>query len=121
MLVPEIEIDLTLDFAEITAKFVRILKQFAPFGPGNMSPIFRTDHVIDTGRSRIVGKNHLKLELMQTSTRSDAFSGIAFQQGHLFDQIRTGKSFSICYHIEENEWMGKTSLQLNVKDIKINQ
>lgn len=121
MLVPEIEIDLTLDFSQITAKFVRILKQFAPFGPGNMSPIFRSDHVVDTGRSRIVGKNHLKLELMQTTTRSEAFSGIAFQQGHLHEQIRSGKSFSICYHIEENEWMGKISLQLNVKDIKIHQ
>ena len=118
MLVPEIEIDQCLDFDLITEKFYRILKQFAPFGPGNMSPVFRSDFIVDTGNSRVVGKNHLKLELMQQTSRSKEFSGIAFQKGHLFDQIKTGKPFSICYQIEENEWMGKSNLQLNIKDIK---
>lgn len=118
MLIPEIEIDIALNLNEISPKFMRILKQFAPFGPGNMSPIFRTDGVVDTGRSRIVGKNHIKLEVFQPSTHSEVFSGIAFQQGHHFEMIRTGEPFSICYHLEENEWMGKSYLQLNVKDIK---
>jgi len=118
MLVPEIEIDMDLNFSDLNPKFMRILKQFAPFGPGNMSPVFRTNNVIDAGRSRVVGKNHLKLDLVQTTTRSQAFSGIAFQQGHHFDAIKSGKPFSICYHLEENEWQGKVNLQLNVKDIK---
>jgi single-stranded-DNA-specific exonuclease len=118
MMMPEIEIDASIDFVDIKPKFIRILKQFAPFGPGNMSPTFRTDHVIDTGRSRIVGQKHLKLELMQTSKRSDAISAIAFQQAQHFDAIKSGKRFSIAYHIEENEWLGKVSLQLNIKDIK---
>jgi single-stranded-DNA-specific exonuclease len=118
MLVPEIEIDTIIDFIDINPKFVRILKQFAPFGPGNMSPVFQTNEVIDTGRLRIVGKNHLKLELMQMSRRSDPISAIAFQQAHHFEQIKRGEPFSITYHIEENTWMGKVSLQLNIKDIK---
>ncbi len=118
MLIPEIEIDMALNLSEISPKFMRILKQFAPFGPGNMSPIFRTDGVVDTGRSRIVGKNHIKLEVFQPSTQSEVFSGIAFQQGHHYEMIRTGEPFSICYHLEENDWMGKSYLQLNVKDIK---
>ena len=118
ILIPEVEIDITLNFHQITAKFLRILKQFAPFGPGNMAPIFRTDQVIDTGRIRVVGKNHLKLELMQINERSEPISGIAFQQGHHFNAIKSGKPFSICYHIEENEWQGKINMQLNVKDIQ---
>jgi single-stranded-DNA-specific exonuclease len=118
MLVPEIEIDAIIDFIDINPKFVRILKQFAPFGPGNMSPIFQTNEVIDTGRLRVVGKNHLKLELMQMSRRSEPVSAIAFQQAHHFDQIKRGEPFSITYYIEENTWMGKVSLQLNIKDIK---
>ncbi len=117
-LIPEIEIDADIDFNELTPKFMRILKQFAPFGPGNMSPVFRTDGVKDTGRSRIVGKNHLKLELEQENFPGMAFSGIAFQQGDHFEWIKSGKPFSICYHLEENEWQGKVSLQLNVKDIR---
>lgn len=118
MLVPEIEIDQKIEFDAITDKFFRILKQFAPFGPGNMSPVFQSDFVVDTGNSRVVGKNHLKLELMQQTSRSKPFAGIAFQKGHLFEKIRSGTPFSICYHIEENEWMGKTNLQLNIKDIR---
>ncbi|NOU46906.1 MAG: single-stranded-DNA-specific exonuclease RecJ [Bacteroidales bacterium] len=118
MLVPEIEIDERLEFDLITDKFYRILKQFAPFGPGNMAPVFQSDFVVDTGNSRVVGKNHLKLELMQQTSRSKEFSGIAFQKGYMFEQIKSGKPFSICYHIEENEWMGKSNLQLNIKDIK---
>lgn len=114
---PEIEIDADLKFEHITPKFMRILKQFAPFGPGNMSPIFRTRKVIDTGKARIV-KNHLKLELIQMDSRSDPMPGIAFQQGHHFEQIKDGKMVDVAYHLEENEWMGQVNLQINVKDIK---
>lgn len=120
-LIPEIEIDIPLNFSDITPKFVRILKQFAPFGPGNMAPIFRTDNVIDTGRMRVVGKNHLKLELVQTNSPSEPFAAIAFQKGKHFQAIKSGKPFSICYHIEENEWQGKINLQLNIKDIYSDQ
>ena len=119
ILIPEIEIDILLNFSQIAPKFLRILKQFAPFGPGNMAPIFRTDQVVDTGRIRVVGKNHLKLELMQLQERSDPISAIAFQQGDHFKAIKSGRPFSVCYHIEENEWQGKINMQLNVKDIQI--
>ena len=118
ILIPEVEIDILLNFSQIVPKFLRILKQFAPFGPGNMAPIFRTDQVVDTGRIRVVGKNHLKLELMQLQERSDPISAIAFQQGDHFKAIKSGKPFSVCYHIEENEWQGKINMQLNIKDIQ---
>ncbi|GAB1418983.1 single-stranded-DNA-specific exonuclease RecJ [Bacteroidales bacterium] len=119
ILIPEIEIDLIINFDEITPKFLRILKQFAPFGPGNMSPIFRTDRVVDTGRCKMVGdKKHLKLELMQTEHRHEPFPAIAFHQGYHFSEIKAGKPFSACYHLEENEWMGRVNTQINVKDIQ---
>ena len=125
-LVPDVEIDLNINFKDITPKFVRILKQFAPFGPGNMAPLFRTDGVVDTGYSRQVGGagKHLKLSITQPNKDGDSseeavqFNAIAFQKGDLYERIHSGEPFSICYHIEENFWQGKTSLQLNVKDIK---
>lgn len=117
---PEIEIDSRLDLLDIKRKFFDILKQFAPFGPGNMSPVFETDNLIDAGKAKIVGNNHLKLEVVQLDVRSEPISSIAFQQGteDLYEYIRNGNLFSICYHIEENEWNGRKSFQLNIKDIK---
>ena len=120
--VPELEVDLKINFADITAKFMRILNQFAPFGPGNMAPVFWTDNVVDAGGSRPVGGHrHLKLTVSQIGDAEQGvapFSGIAFQKGDLFDRIHAGEPFSICYHLEYNTWQGKTNLQLNVKDIK---
>ena len=120
--VPEMEVDMKINFSEITPKFMRILNQFAPFGPGNMAPVFWTDNVIDAGGSRPVGGHkHLKLTVSQRSDQEldiAPFSGIAFQKGDLFDRVHNGEPFSICYHLEYNTWQGKTTLQLNVKDIK---
>ncbi len=120
--VPELEVDLNINFRDITPKFMRILNQFAPFGPGNMAPVFCTDNVIDAGGSRPVGSHrHLKLTVIQQQDKGQGavpFSGIAFQKGDLFDRISTGEPFSICYHLEYNTWQGRTTLQLNVKDIK---
>ena len=123
--VPELEVDLKIKFADITPKFMRILNQFAPFGPGNMSPVFWTDNVIDAGGSRPVGGHrHLKLTVSQVGDAElgvAPFSGIAFQKGDLFDRIHDGEPFSICYHLEYNTWQGKTNLQLNVKDSKFRE
>ena len=116
--VPEVEVDAKLDLQDIKRKFFDVLKQFAPFGPGNMSPVFETDNVVDAGKAKIVGNNHLKLEVFQRDVRSEPISAIAFQQGEGFEYIRDGNPFNICYHIEENEWNGRKSFQLNIKDIK---
>ena len=120
--VPELEVDLKINFSDITSKFMRILNQFAPFGPGNMAPVFWTDNVIDAGGSRPVGAHrHLKLTVSQIGDAEmgvPPFSGIAFQKGDLFDRIHDGEPFSICYNLEYNTWQVKTNLQLNVKDIK---
>ena len=118
MLVPEVEIDSELNLNQINAKFFRILKQFAPFGPGNMSPVFKAKNVIDTGFARIVGLNHLKLNLIHPSISGLPFPAIAFQQGDHIEYIRKGLPFDTCYQVEENEWNGKVNLQLNIKDIK---
>ncbi len=117
MLTPEIEIDAKICLNDINRKFFRILKQFAPFGPGNMSPIFMTENVIDTGFSRIVGKNHLKFDVVHPHIRGYPISAIAFQQSDSYDIVKAGP-FNITYHIEENEWNGVVKLQLNIMDIK---
>lgn len=123
MLTPEIEIDEELFVSDINFKFFKVLKQFAPFGPGNMSPFFQTNHVIDTGYAKVVGKNghnHLKFSVVHPDRTGSPLPAIAFNQGHHFQDMKEGKPFRICYHIDENHWQGRTSLQLRVKDIKFN-
>jgi len=120
-LVPEIEIDSEIILRDINSRFFRILRQFAPFGPGNLSPLFITKGLVDTGKARVVGKNHLKLEVVHPDISGFPFAAIAFQQGHHYEDIREGKLFSACYHIEENEWNGVKSIQLNVKDLKFEE
>ena len=117
-LIPEIEIDTEILLRDISSRFFRILRQFAPFGPGNLAPLFITRGLVDTGKARVVGKKHLKLEVVHPDISGFPFSAIAFQQGHHYDKIREGIQFSACYHVEENEWNGVKSIQLNIKDIK---
>jgi len=115
-----IEVDAKITLSEITPRFYRILKQFAPFGPHNMTPIFVTEDVFDAGTSRLVGKNqeHLKLDLVEPDVNSGIFPGIAFNQSEAYDVITSGSPFDVCYSINENEYRGKTNLQLFVRDIK---
>lgn len=115
-----IEIDAKIPLSEITQRFYRILKQFAPFGPRNMTPVFVTEDVFDAGTSRLVGKNqeHLKLDLVEPDVNSGIFAGIAFKQSDAYDLITSGLPFDVCYSIAENDYRGKTNLQLFIKDIK---
>ena len=119
--VPEIEIDAAISFAEnITPKFLRILKQFSPFGPENHVPMFMTKNLIDTGHPRVVGAKdvkHLKFAPIPFDERSQSYSAIGFQLGEYYDRVRRGDHFDLVYQLEENYWNGKTEMQLNVKDI----
>jgi single-stranded-DNA-specific exonuclease len=120
-LVPCIYIDEELLFSEINEEFFRIMSQFQPFGPENMSPVFVSRNVFDTGSGRMVGSSgeHLKLDLCQESTGQKSFSAIAFSQANHFEYIKGGNPFDICFSLEMNEFRGNRNLQLNVRDIKI--
>ncbi len=120
-LVPRVFIDAELSFAEINEEFFNFLNKFQPFGPENMSPVFVSRNVFDTGTGRMVGSSgeHLRLDLCQESSGSIIFPAIAFSQADHFDYIKGGNPFDICYSVEMNEFKGNRNLQLNIKDIKI--
>lgn len=119
MMVPQVDIDSQLDFNQITPKFFRILKQFQPFGPGNMSPVFLTKNVYDNGNGRAVGHDggHLKLELIQENEPYRPISAIAFNQSEHFEHLNGGNPADICYSIAENYYRGIANIQLRIKDI----
>lgn len=123
ILTPIVNIDTYLDFKQITAKFFRVLKQFQPFGPGNLSPVFLTENVYDNGNGRKVGSDngHLKLELIQEDDPHRHISAIAFNRSEHFDHLHAGNPVDICYSVAENYYRGIANIQLRVKDIKLKE
>ncbi|MGV6829687.1 MAG: single-stranded-DNA-specific exonuclease RecJ [Flavobacteriales bacterium] len=117
LLIPEIKIDAQLDLIKITPKFYRIISQFAPFGPGNMTPVFMTQNLLDTGYGKCVGedKNHLRVTLTQKGAKR--IVGIGFNLGKKYNLIKDQKPFKAVYTIDENHWNSQVSLQLKLKDI----
>jgi single-stranded-DNA-specific exonuclease len=122
-LFPQVEIDTELNFKDITPKLLRIIKQFEPFGPENTNPVFFTENVFDSGNSRVVGNEevHLQLGLIQEDMPFNIFRAIAFNKATCIDKIKEGNSFDIAFTLEENNFRGNTSLQLNIKDIKFDR
>ena len=122
VMTPEIEIDAEIDFGKhITPKFLRILKQFGPFGPENNMPVFMSHSLVDTGYPRVVGTNHLKFNVISLLSRSRSFPAIGFQLGKHFPRVKKGDPFTICYTLEENYWNGRTDIQINVKDLHFDE
>ena len=125
LLTPEINIDAQIDLKDITPKFYRILKQFSPFGPDNMTPIFMTGNLKDTGYGKCVGEDdrHIKITVLQPfynaqGENTGKISAIGFGLGNKLQTILSKKPFKAAYSIDENHWNGKTSLQLKLRDIK---
>ena len=116
---PKLSIDTALPLSKLTQKFYNVLKQFEPFGPCNLPPLFYAENVVDTGFAKHIGKNneHLKLCLREVGS-APYFDAVGFSLGHKLPLITSGKPFSIVYSVEENLWNGKLSLQLQVRDIK---
>lgn len=118
LLIPEISVDLVIELKDITPKLMRILKQFAPFGPGNMTPVFMAENLQDTGYAKGVGaeKAHLKIAAVQEG--SYKIDGIGFNMGDKLNLVTGRKLFNAAFTLDENEWQGNVSLQLKLKDIK---
>jgi len=121
-LVRKLKIDAEIKLSDITTKFYSIIKQFAPFGPGNMSPVYITEGVKDSGYTKAVGQESTHLKLDAIDENNKRMQGIGFNLAEKYlSSIKQKKSFDICYSVEENEYMGRKSLQMRIKEMKINE
>jgi len=121
MRTPEIEIDAEIDFTDITPKLVRILKQFEPFGPQNMTPVFMTQNAKDTGYAKTLGADDEHLRLFVKQNNSDGIAAIGFGLGKKIGITKNQNPFQLAYSLSENEWNGTVSTQLMLKDIRTNE
>ena len=119
MLTPQINIDAQIKLSDITPELYNMLQKFAPFGPNNTIPVFMTENVINFIGTKKVGRNneHLKLVVVDDTRACNDRSGIGFGMGNLYEQVNSGSFFDICYTLQENEFMGKTDIQMMLKDI----
>lgn len=118
LLIPEISIDAEIDFVDITPKFNRLLKEFEPFGPGNMSPIFITRNIKDTGYGKSIGADESHLRLFVRQGEAGGFAAIGFGLAKKMDIACNGETFDAVYSVDENEWNGEVSIQLRLRDIR---
>ncbi|MCL9805805.1 single-stranded-DNA-specific exonuclease RecJ [Flavobacterium amniphilum] len=118
LLTPEISIDMEIDLDQIDEKLIRILKQFEPHGPENMSPVFITKGLNDTGYGKSIGKEEEHLRLYVKQENSNGFGAIGFGLAKKKTATEGHRKFDAVYSIEENEWNGNTSIQLRLRDIK---
>ena len=118
LLTPELTIDSKIQWQQLTPKLLRILNQFAPFGPGNMRPVFMAEGLRDTGYAKGVGEGekHLKVQLTQNGLKP--IGAIGFNLGDKLSLVKGGNSLEAVFTLEENEWNGTVSLQLKLKDIR---
>ena len=119
MLIPQLSIDAVLNLTDIDHKLYRILRQMAPFGPGNMSPVFMSKQVVDRGYGRKIGqeRTHLKLSVTDAN-QSEFLDCIGFGMADKYELIKDRQQFDIAFVLEENEWNGNVNLQLRLKDIR---
>ncbi len=118
LLTPEITVDMTIEVKDITPKLMRIIKQFAPFGPGNMTPVFMAEKLQDSGYAKGVGQEGAHLKLAATQDGWGPIGGIGFNLGDKLPLIINRKLFDAVFSLDENEWQGNVSLQLKLKDIR---
>ena len=115
-LIPSVNVDIRMSLEGISQRFFNIISQMAPFGPGNMQPVFVTEN-IQASHVKVLKDQHLKFIAKQAST-DIAYDAIGFGLGEYADLVNSGMSFHMAYNVEENEFRGHKSLQLFIKDIK---
>lgn len=115
---PEIFIDTEISLNSLTPKFYRVLKQFAPFGPQNLAPVFMTNDVFDSGYCKCIGEDDKHLKISVHKDNSNTFNCIGFGLGSKLNIPYKKEPFAIAYTLDENHWNGKISLQLKLKDLK---
>ncbi|MDR2592715.1 MAG: single-stranded-DNA-specific exonuclease RecJ [Chitinispirillales bacterium] len=113
-LAPRVTADAEVPIDQLTPKLLRIIKQMEPFGPGNMRPVLLTKGLKHRYPPKIVGQKHLKMSLTDGKVVMDA---IAFGMGERLPEVSAAKTLDVAFGLEDNEWNGKVSLQMNVKGL----
>ena len=118
LLIPEISVDAEIELSDINERLIRILNQFEPFGPQNMTPVFMCKNVKDTGYGKTIGQSDEHLKLFVKQNNSEGFGVIGFGLGNKLEVTKNQNPFEIAFCIDENEFNGNVTVQLRLKDLR---
>ena len=117
LLTPEISYDAEIELSEINPKLMRLLKQFEPFGPENMTPLFLVKGLTDSGYAKALGSDNEHLKAFVKQGNSESFGAIGFGLGNKLEFVSNKNKFDAIFSLEENEWKDTVTLQLQLRDI----
>lgn len=121
LLIPEIAYDAEINLSDLNPKLMRVLKQFEPFGPENMTPLFLAKNLIDSGYAKTLGGDDEHLKIFVKQGNSENFNAIGFGLGKKFDIVKNKNKFEGIFSLEENEWKDTVTLQLQLRDIRVSE
>lgn len=119
MLHPTLIYDLSIQAEEITPSLIKLLNQFEPFGPGNMTPLFYTSKLVDSGFGKQMGSGNIHLNMnIQNPNFELPIKGVAFKHGEKYDRIKNSQPFEAIFSLHEEEFNGRVNVQLNIRDLR---
>ncbi|MFP5471426.1 MAG: single-stranded-DNA-specific exonuclease RecJ [Bacteroidia bacterium] len=123
-LIPQISIDAEITLDELKPekdnalpKIYRIIEQFGPHGPENMTPVFLLKNVV-ADYPKIVGETHLKCLIAHPKFPDVRINAIGFNMAHHLNKIENKQPFDCVFSLDKNEWNGNASIQLKLRDLK---
>ena len=119
LLIPEIAYDAEINLSDLNPKLMRVLKQFEPFGPENMTPLFLAKNLMDSGYAKTLGGDDEHLKVFAKQGNSENFNAIGFGLGKKLDIVKNKNKFEGIFSLEENEWKDTVTLQLQLRDIRV--
>lgn len=114
----KIKIDIEVTREDITEESVKELDMLSPFGAGNPSPVFAYKNLMIEDIRTVGNDKHIKLKFKDKETYVDA---IGFNRGYLVDVYSQTDVLDAACSLEINSWNNKESVQLNIKDLKVNE
>jgi single-stranded-DNA-specific exonuclease len=115
-LVPKLRVDVEIGLVEANAELYRMLRHMGPFGAGNPEPVFVSRGVRVVGYPRVVGEEHVKLDLVQDGVRLKA---IGFRMADRLREVDVSRGpIDIAYQLQEDQYNGRTRLQARLVDLR---
>lgn len=119
--IPKVWIDVAMPLEYISERFVEELKILEPFGQGNEKPQFAQKN-LHIRNARVLGKNRNAVKLSLVTEQGLPMEGMLFTEGDAFlEEMGTQRTIDAVYYPDINEYNGRRTLQIVIREYKLHQ